>query len=186
MPYLLTGLVLFFSVHLVPLIPSLRSRLQERLGPGIYRLFFAIISVAGLVFIALGLGSGQGAILWQPLEGARVLAMMAMPLAWILVVAAYMPSYLRAKLRHPMLLGVLLWGLVHLLANGDFYSTLVFGAFVLYSLVDMALTRPRESMIPRGKPRLLFDGVAVLVGLGLFAVVLHGHGILFGVPLVIR
>lgn len=183
MTYLIAGLVVFFAVHLIPMLPPLRDSLKARLGRGIYIVIFSAVSLIGILLMALGLARAEPVLLWNPVAGGRMLALMAMPVAFILVVAAYLPTHLGAKLRHPMLLGVSLWAAVHLLANGDLPSTLLFGAFLAYALIDMLLSRPRDSLVPRGEPKALYDGLAVVIGLAAFAGVLHAHGSLFGVPL---
>ena len=60
MALLIGGLALFIVVHLVPTRPSLRAGLVGRLGPGLYRGLFSLVSIAGLVLIVLGYGHMQG------------------------------------------------------------------------------------------------------------------------------
>ncbi|WP_207063895.1 NnrU family protein [Motiliproteus sp. SC1-56] len=183
MTYLILGLGLFFSVHLVPLVVPLRRRLVERLGRGLYLLLFALLSLGGLALMVFGLSAPSDVQLWAPMPGARVVALMLMPAAFVLLISAYLPGHLRGWLRHPMLIGVLLWAVAHLLANGDLKTSLLFGAFALYAILDIALSRSRPTQTPRGKPRWSFDGAAVLMGLFAFAGVLHAHGALFGVAI---
>jgi uncharacterized membrane protein len=70
---------------------------------------------------------------------------------------------------------------VHLLATGRLAPTLLFGAFLGYALLDMALAKPRRQMIPGGEPRLLWDAVAIAGGLLAWVLLLRWHGELFGV-----
>ena len=80
-----------------------------------------------------------------------------------------------------MLAGIMLWSVGHLLANGDLASSLVFGAFLAYAIVD------RIAVIPRGDPAPVVvqarsDLIAAVVGIVAFAVFgLWLHGWLFGV-----
>ena len=94
-----------------------------------------------------------------------------------------MPTHIRAVLRHPMLLGVLLWAIAHLLSNGDLRSVVLFGAFAGYSVIDLI------SVLARGKrpstekpPRLAMDGVAIVGGLVAASLFTYFHAALFGMP----
>jgi uncharacterized membrane protein len=49
MEWLAVGLIVFFSVHLVPTIVPLRRRLAAWKGEGVYQLGFSLIAAAGLL-----------------------------------------------------------------------------------------------------------------------------------------
>ena len=75
-----------------------------------------------------------------------------------------------------MLVSIILWAIGHLLANGDLASLLVFGAFLVFAIID------RIAVIPRGDPAPAVvqprsDLIAAGIGLVAFAVFgfwLHG------------
>jgi gluconate 5-dehydrogenase len=52
------------------------------------------------------------------------------------VVAAYIPGRIKATLKHPMLVGIKLWALAHLIANGDLGSIVLFGSFLAWAAFD--------------------------------------------------
>jgi uncharacterized membrane protein len=106
--------------------------------------------------------------------------------------------------RHPMLWAFTLWALVHVIGNGDSASLLFFGAFGLTALIGMpsidaklARRNPEgwarlsraTSILPfgaiaAGRNRLVLGEIgwlAPLIGLALWAVLLHLHGRIFGV-----
>ena len=105
------------------------------------------------------------------------------PAALVLFAAANMPTHIRAVLRHPMLLGLLLWATAHLLSNGDLRSVVLFGSFAGYAVIDLVSAVARDQRLSTDKaPRLAMDGAAIVAGLvaaGLLAVF---HAALFGVP----
>ncbi|GGO80236.1 NnrU protein [Marinobacterium nitratireducens] len=183
MDRMLLGLLLFFGVHALPLLGGVRQRLIDTFGRPGYLALFSLGSLVGLWLMIEGYALIDNRILWSPLSFGRSLAQALMPLALILVVAAYLPTLTRRYLRHPMLIGVGLWASVHLLANGDLASTLIFAPFLVYALLDMAFSRPRKTLIPHPKPQLLYDLLALIVGLIAFGALLFGHGLLFGVSL---
>ena len=53
-----------------------------------------------------------------------------------LLVAAYIPGHIKTALKHPMLVGIKLWALAHLLANGDLGSIMLFGSFLAWAVFD--------------------------------------------------
>ena len=109
--------------------------------------------------------------------------MFAVPVSLVLLAAANMPTHIRAVLKHPMLIGVLLWAIAHLLSNGDLRSVMLFGSFAGFAVFDLVSAEVRGKRPSTEKPpRLAMDAIAVVAGLvaaGLFMVF---HGALFGVP----
>lgn len=183
MTAMIAGLGLFFAVHLLPVHPRWRASLIGRLGQPVYTALFSLLSLAGLLLIAHGYGRIEERSLWAAPAFARPLAIGVMPVALILLLAAYLPTRLRAWLRHPMLIGIALWSAVHLLATGRFATTLLFGAFLAYALADIVLARPRRQMIPGGAPRFHWDAAAVAGGLLAWWLLLRWHADLFGVAI---
>jgi len=101
--------------------------------------------------------------------------------ALICVVAGNVPlSYLRKLLRNPMLLGILLWSLSHLWANGDLASMLLFGSFALWSAIKLFSMRGVVDVDSKS-PSFVWDIISILAGLVLYTVIGLYHGELFGV-----
>jgi len=184
MNVLLLGMVLFIGIHLLPTRLQARQSLIDKLGKVPYLALFSIISLVGFMLIINGFGMASKEQLWQPLTFARPLVHAIMPLVFILLISAYLDTYIRAKLKHPMLIATCLWALVHLLANGDIASSVLFGGFFLYGLADILLAKSRDSIVPKGEPKAKFDVIAVVVGLVVYGLVLRGHEALFGVSVI--
>lgn len=184
MSLLVTGLIFFLGIHFLPAFPALRARLSARLGVQRYKGLFSLFSAAGLALIVIGyMHSPATERVFAPVPAAVTIAPLALTLSFILFAAANMRGYLRHTLQHPMLLGLGLWALVHLLANGDLRGTVVFGAFLAYALLDLA------SAISRGAvktfvPRFKYDVMAVIGGGVVAFGVMVLHRMLFGVPVV--
>jgi uncharacterized membrane protein len=191
MTYLIGGLGLFFLVHLVPTLPTLRGGIVAKLGPGIYRGLFSLVSLAGLVLIVLGYGQMQGLArgnpqLWIPPVWIKHVVLLLMVPAMILLVAAYVPSRIRTAVRHPLLTALMIWAFGHLLANGDLASLLLFGSFLAFAVYDRISVTSRPSPGPLGNAKggSLHDIFVMAAGLGLYAFMLFwGHAKLIGVPL---
>ena len=178
---LIAGLLLFFALHLVPAAPPLRSALVGRLGAARYKGIFSLLSFAALAVIVAGYAySGPRDPLFAPPPWARAYAHPAVTLAFILFAAANMRGYLRRTLKHPMLIGVLLWSSAHFLVNGDRAGSILFGAFFAYAVVDLVSALTRSPGTPF-EPQVKFDLMAVGGGIAVTLLVMLFHRLLFGV-----
>ena len=182
MTMLVVGVSLFVGVHLVPSAPALRNALRQRLGNNGYRGLFALTSAVGFVLLIVGMGQAPFVTVWNPPLWGRYVALYVMPLALTLFVAAYMPTNLKRLTRHPMLWGVAIWAAVHLLANGDLASLILFGSFGGFALFDMVSANRRGAELSTRAVPYWQDLLVVLVGAVVYVAVLYGHAWLFGVP----
>ena len=183
MAMLIAGLVLFFAIHAVPILPGLRDRMIASLGEGPYKGVFGLVSLAGLVLIVMGYGEARQTAepIWFPPTWTAHLGATIMVFAMIALAAAYIPSRIRTVLKHPMLVAIKLWALAHLLANGDNVSLLLFGSFLAFAVIDRISVK-RRGPLGAAQGTLTGDIAAVAVGLGAYvALVLWGHEWLFGV-----
>ena len=184
MTLLVVGLVLFLGIHLLPVAPPLRDALSSRLGANGYRRAFSLASLAGLVLIVVGYrAAGSGERLFAPLPAAIAIAPYAVTLSFVLLAAANMRTHIRKTLRHPMLLGVMIWAAVHLCANGDTRGTVLFGAILAWALVDLASAISRNA-VKSFEPVVRQDVIAIVAGIVLALVVMTFHRTLFGVAAV--
>ena len=184
MSLLAIGLAVFLGAHLVPTATPLRERLVAAWGEQRYKGAFSLLSFAGLALIVAGYYFGErGAQLFAPVPAARAVAPEAMALSFVFLAAANMRGHIRRMVKHPMLIGILLWSGVHLLANGDARGTLLFGAFFAYAAVDLVSAISRGAVKPF-EPVLRHDVIAVVAGFVLAAVVMAAHRWLFGVRVV--
>lgn len=184
MGLLVAGLILFLGVHSVRFFPGLRETLARPLGEGGYKIVYSLVSAAGLALIVYGKYIAHpSTAVWDPPEWGRHLALVAVPAAFVLLVAAYAPSHIRATVRHPMLAGIALWSGAHLLANGESAAMTLFGAFFIWSLIALWSALRREPK-PRGTTGWGGDITAVIIGLGAALLILRYHMFLFGVAVV--
>ncbi|MBI3143932.1 MAG: NnrU family protein [Pseudogulbenkiania sp.] len=189
MTVLILGLLVFLGMHSVRIVAEpWRAAQIAHLGLTGWKGLFALVSVVGLVLIVWGYGLAREhpLVLWTPPPWTRhVAALLTVP-AFVLLVAADVPgNRIKAAVGHPMLLGVQVWALAHLFANGTLEAVVLFGAFLLWALTDFVSARRRDraagTCYPAGT--LARDALVVVVGLAawaLFAFLLHGW--LIGVP----
>jgi uncharacterized membrane protein len=181
MSFLISGTVIFFGIHLVPAFPFFRQRLLNSLGEKLYKVLFSAISFTGLIIIIYGKSHADFINLWQPSSSGRYFALILMPLAFIMITAYNLPTNIKRYTRHPMLWGVTLWSVAHLLVNGDLASILLFGSFGVYSLFDMWSANRRGAVKSDTPLTPVKDVVVVVVGLFVFGIFVFLHPYLFGV-----
>lgn len=184
MYWLIAGLVIFFGVHIFSTFRTPRGKLVQRMGEKPYKAAYALLAVAGFVLIVIGVGKSETVNLWQPAEWGRYAAVWFMPFAFILLLAAFIPSNFQRFTAHPMLWGVTLWALLHLLANGDLTGLVLFGTFGLYAVHAMSSQNARGARASQVKRPLFNDAAVVVAGLILYWLFLRFHAKLFGVPVV--
>jgi uncharacterized membrane protein len=186
---LVVGLLLFFAIHLVPTSPDLRDGLTSRFGMPAYKVAFAILSLAGLALIVMGyhkvtvVSPDKNVWFGDPPAWLTHVTWLLMLPAMIALVAAYVPSRIRSALKHPMLVAIKIWALAHLLVNWDLASFVLFGSFLAYGVYDRISVKRRGASGPLGAKTggLVGDLVVLVVGVGLYALMLHGgHAWLVG------
>lgn len=183
MGILITGLLLFTIPHLLREF-GLRDRLLHALpSEGAYKRLFSLVALVGLATIIYGKSQAPFIMLWQPIYELRYISHVIMIPAVVLVIAGNLPvGHFRQQLRNPMLAGVTLWGAAHLWSNGDLASVILFSTFCLWAgfkFVARGLAEP----VKTEKVSLLWDGIALVLGLALYALISIYHGQLFGVGL---
>ena len=170
---LILGLVVFLAPHVLTAFRAARQDVVARLGEGPYKAIYSIVSLIGLVLIGYGYARyrATGWIdVWYPPAWTRHLAVALVWPAIICIVAAYSPGRIKTALKHPMLVGIKLWALAHLISNGDLGSIVLFGSILAYAVFDrISLKRrpdPGAPPIPVGG--IKNDVIAVLGGTVLY------------------
>ena len=146
--YLVAGLLLFLGVHSTRVVAeSWRSRTLAHIGEVPFRGMYALLSLAGLMLLSWGYGVArqQPVVLSSPPVAMRHIAALLTLLSFVLLAATYVPgNRIKARLHHPMVLGVKVWALAHLLANGTLAAVVLFGSFLVWAIVLFAVSRRRD------------------------------------------
>jgi uncharacterized membrane protein len=150
MSVLILGLLVFLGAHSVRIFADgWRNRQLARLGEGKWKGIYSLVSIIGFVLIIWGYGMARAdpVWVWHPPVWMRHLAGPLTLAAFVLLAAAYVPrNQLKARLHHPMVLGVKVWAFAHLLANGTLHGMLLFGAFLAWAIADFASARRRDRL----------------------------------------
>ena len=149
MTYLALGLLLFLGIHSVRIFAEdWRQKRLDTLGEAAWKGTYSLISVAGFALIVWGYGVARQApvVLWVPPVGQRHAASLLTLVSFVLLAATYVPANaLKARLKHPMVLGIKLWALAHLLSNGNLADVLLFGSFLLWAILSFRAARLRDA-----------------------------------------
>jgi uncharacterized membrane protein len=185
---MIVGLLVFLGVHAFVTCREQRAQVIARWGEGPYKLGFSVISALGLALIVYGFARyrATGWIdIWLPPPWTRHVAVALTLPAIVFVVAAYVPGHIKRALKHPMLAGVKLWALAHLLANGDLGSIILFGSILVWAVYDRVSLKHRSD--PGAPPTPVSgwrnDVIAIVVGvLAYLALGFIFHPLVIGVP----
>ena len=186
MAMLIAGLLLFFGLHSISIVvPGWRDRVVQRMGEGAWKGLYSLLSAGGLALMLVGFAHARAdaAVLYVPPAALRYLTFVLMLPVFPLLLAAYLPGRIQARTRHPMLAAVKLWATAHLLAIGALPDVLLFGAFLIWAVLDRISVKRRPPRPRRLPPPLRYgDLLAVVVGLGLYVLfVLRLHQWIIGV-----
>jgi uncharacterized membrane protein len=182
MSLLIFGLVLFLGVHSTRVFANdWRQRFIAQRGAMTWKGLYATASLLGFALIIWGYGLArqQPVVLWaSPAWTRHVAALLTMP-AFVLLAASYIPGNgIKARLHHPMVLGVKVWALAHLLANNTLADLLLFGGFLVWAVLSFRAARARDraahTVYGEGKPVMtVISVVAGLAGWAFFAFWAH-------------
>ncbi len=180
-----SGLIIFLGIHSVRIVaPGIRERFVGAYGEQPWKGAYSLAALLSFVLIIYGYTAAKAGLgfVWAPPLWTRHLAVVLMLPALVFLVAAYVPSKLKARLKHPMLAGVKIWALAHLLANGLGVHLVLFGSFLVWAVIDRISVKRRgvaDPVAPAG-----WSGDLIVVGIGTVSwviLLLWAHQWLFGI-----
>ena len=140
----------FVLVHVGVSGTRLRDALVGAVGLRSYLVAYSLASVGGIVWLVVAYQHADYQKLWDAPEWWKLVADVLMLPAFVLVVtglatpnptamaqeqlASQAPRGIVRVTRHPFLMGVALWAVLHLVANGNLASVLLFGSFLVICL----------------------------------------------------
>jgi len=188
MPLLILGLILFIAAHSTRIFTDdWRSHMLERLGEKPWKGLITVVSIAGFVLMIIGYGEARlvPVPLWEPPIFTRHISIVLNLFAFLLLTAAYVPrNIIKAKIGHPMIAGVKIWALAHLLANGNLVDLVLFGTFLIWAVLDFRVSRKRDRTenVVRPAGTMSKNLLTVFIGVVIWAALLvYLHAYLVGV-----
>lgn len=180
---LILGLVVFLGLHSTRILADdWRSARIASLGERNWKLVYSVASVIGIVLIAWGYGMArlEPVVLWHPPLWTRHLAAALVLVAFVLFAATYVPrNHFKSSFGHPMYAGVKTWAFAHLISNGTVADVVLFGSFLVWSVLGFRSSRRRDRKAQVSYPAGTGRGTAIAVAAGIagwviFAFFLHG------------
>jgi len=175
MIWLYLGLALWIAAHFFKrLAPGARAAMTAKMGMASKGVVAAVLLLA-LVLIVQGFKASEFVPLYDPPGWTRHLNNLLMLGAVALFGLGHSKSRLRGMVRHPMLMGLITWGVAHLLVNGDLASVILFGTLGIWAVLQMQMINRAE---PAGAP---WDGGSLAGDIRLGVITLVIFGVITGV-----
>jgi len=187
MNLLITGVLLWSIVHLMKSVtPGVRTAIIGKTGAGPHQGLVALNNVAAIALMVFGWRAMSPEFVYDTPSWGRHLNMLLMIIAIYLFGVAQGKSRIKKYIRHPMLTGMLIWAVGHLLANGDSRSLILFGGLGLWALISIfTISRNEGAWVkPSEFPGMGREVLSVVIALVLYAVLFGAHKWFAGVPLV--
>jgi len=183
--WLILGVIAWSSLHLLPSLGrNVRGALIARLGEGPYKGLFSLSLIGAIAAMIVGWRSTPPVLVYSPPAVGIALAKPGMFLALVLFFASGVPSNIKRFVRHPQLTGVTLWSLMHLLANGESRSLILFGGLGLWAIASMVCINRRDGAWQKPDPLPARAEIKPLVaGVVGFAIFYFAHPWIAGVKI---
>lgn len=153
MTVLVIGLVVWTLAHgFKRLMPGTRQGLAGSLGAGPAKGIVALAILVGLVLIVVGFRRAPVLPVYDPPAWGIHVNNLLMLAAVALMGMGRSRGRARSWLRHPMLTGVIVWAVAHLLANGDEASIIMFGWLGLWAVTEIRVINAAEPNWERPPP----------------------------------
>ena len=176
MTVLILGVLLWSVAHLFKrLLPGVRMAMSERLGDA-SKGVLALLIVIAIALLYFGYSSADFVPIYTPIAGIGHLNNLLMLISVFLFGAGAGNGVIGSKIRHPMLLGFLVWAVAHLLVNGDQASIILFGGLGIWALVSMVLIDAQDQKRPERAPgSWAGDARGMVISLVIFTIIAGIH-----------
>lgn len=172
MIFLILGLILWIGAHVFKrLAPDARERMGKKgRGP------ISLAILAGLALMIVGYRAAEYTPVYDPIPGIGHLNNLVMLISVFCFGLGASKGVLVDKVRHPMLTGVILFAIAHLLVNGDLASVILFGGLGFWALAEMVLINRAEGAWDRPAPGTLKGDIKnAIITLVIYVVVTGIH-----------
>ncbi len=182
MNLILIGVIVFTFGHMFKrLVPAGREYLDLTFGKNLGKGFVAMFLVTGVILITLGYYRNEFDFYFYSAPAWVTGLMHLMMLVSVAVMQAgksyfgYM-SHLGSKFRHPMLTGLIIWSIAHLLVNGTAIAFILFGGLGMWAYAQISLlNKSAKESQPVLKGTFVGDIILGILVLLLYAVFVLIH-----------
>lgn len=185
MDLLLGGIIVWSGVHYIPgFMPDFKATLVAKLGNA-YRGVFALAIVLSIVLMVMGWKAAEVEFIYEPLVNSLLITSILMFVSIFLFACSHGPSNVKKYVRHPMLTAVIVWGVAHLVSNGDKRSIILFGGMIIWAIAEIFIINKRdgESEKPETSP-IMKDLIKLVIASVVYMGLIFGHPYFTGMPVV--
>ena len=170
---LILGVLIWTGAHFFQrLLPAQRAAMGDK-GKGVV----ALAIVAGIVLMVIGFRAAPFIYVWSPPTFMVHINNLLILVAIFMMSPAPKKGVLLNKVRHPMLMGFMVWAVAHLLVNGDLAGIILFGGLLLWALIQVRIINSAEPEWSPGEPGAIAKDAMFLVGsLVIMVVIGYIHG----------
>lgn len=149
---LIAGLVLWSIAHFFKrLAPNMRAAMTTKMGNGAKGVM-ALLILASIVLMVVGYRAAPAEFVYGLPRWATHVNNTLMLVSVALLGMGNSKGRARTWLRHPMLWGVVVWSIAHLLVNGDVPSIVLFGGLAIWAVASMLLINIQDGKWERPAP----------------------------------
>jgi uncharacterized membrane protein len=172
---LIAGVVLWTGAHYFKRIaPQIREPMGDK-GKGIV----ALALVVAIILMVFGYRATDFISIWEPPRFLTHLNNLLVLIAIFLLSPAPKKGKIFSGMRHPMLTGVAIWAVAHLLVNGDLASIILFGVLLAWAGGAVLLingAEPDWSPTPAAPGTLKMDGIFFVGSVVILVLIGSIHG----------
>lgn len=138
------GVALWIAAHLFKRVaPAQRQTLESAMGEAAKGVF-AVLILAGLVLMVVGYRMADPEWFWfAPPWMGHVNNLLVLVSFYVFGISMARGA-LSQKLRHPMLLGTLIWAVAHLMVKGSLAGVILFGGLALWAVLSIVMINASE------------------------------------------
>ncbi|MFT6022233.1 MAG: putative membrane protein [Ascidiaceihabitans sp.] len=127
------------------------------------KMVVTVLSFVAIACMIFGYRSAETTFVWSLPGFVQHINNLMMLVAFFLIGMSATTGRLRGKMRHPMLWGVIVWAVAHLLVNGDSASILLFGGMLAWAVGSIILINRREPVWDRPEPGAASKDIILVV-----------------------
>lgn len=183
MALLIIGLIMFLGLHFSLRFKGLRENIEKMTGKTIFRIIFSMIAVFSLIVIISGYIQYRpnAPKFFEPSEFIKYINYVLSALACLFIGSAYGSGKIKAFLVTPIIYGVFLFAISHLIVSGDLAGIILFGSFAIWALLAIIMNGKLDRKNIKWTRN--DDGVVVFSLFVWYVLAFRLHGILFGTSL---
>ncbi len=178
MTLLYLGLALWVIGHFFKRIaPGARAGMDSTLGVMPAKAVMGVVLLVATILMVKGFEAAPFVAVYTPPSWGVQVNNTLMLISVFLLGAGRGKGITREKIRHPMLAGIVVWSVAHLLANGDKTGLVLFGGLAIWAIANMFVINAQagEWKRPTGGT-IKGDIKTAVIAIILFGIITAIHG----------